>query len=394
MTAVTNLAGADSYVLQEAISALTDEEYSSAKKLVGTGIVGDDPQIDSNSETFIGQIRWWKPLQAKVNVQSLTDSTSGQLTDTSQAFLKYIKTARSHGARQVNVQQIITQTDGLQKIARDVVETRTGDESNAMIAVLKAVAISEALNGASDASGANGLGGQTFENDPTDMKYGFYVDLGASKIVVDGSASVQGAQRAEGFLQALGKGFKDYEPDYAYLITSPEVMASLRSANLVDADKVTEGNIDFNTIFQGKLRLIQTRSSQGFTATELTNINAGPGVNIVGTKTSFIVLPGALKFRNLNMPLPFEVQRTAGAFQGAGTTDMWYRWGFIVHPAGYNWVGYEDRFPSNAAYMQIEKSDNVAADLSTVVNPVGYHGLFQRKFTSALTLGILPVFHS
>jgi hypothetical protein len=33
MTAVTNLAGADSYVLQEAISALTDEEYTSAKKL-------------------------------------------------------------------------------------------------------------------------------------------------------------------------------------------------------------------------------------------------------------------------------------------------------------------------------------------------------------------------
>jgi hypothetical protein len=46
------------------------------------------------------------------------------------------------------------------------------------------------------------------------------------------------------------------------------------------------------------------------------------------------------------------------------------------------------------AFLVIEKADNVAADLSTVVNPAGYHGLFQRKFTSALTLGILPVFHS
>lgn len=394
MTVVTNLAGATNYVLQEAISALTDEEYTGAKKLSGTGIVGDDPQIDPSTETFIGQIRWWKPLQAKINVQSLTDATNGQRTSTAQSFLKYIKTARSHGSEQVNVLQVITQVDGLQKISRDFVETRTQDESNALMAVLKGVAITEALYGAGDASGGAGLGGQTFENDPENLAYGFYVDLGASKLIVDASASLQGAARAEGFLQALGKAWKDYEPAYVYLIASPEVMASLRSANLVDQDKVTEGAIEFNTIFQGKFRLIQTRAQQGFNASELGKLNTGPGVDIVGTKTTFLVLPGSLKFKNLSMPIPFEVQRTAASFQGGGSTDMWYRWGYVVHPAGYNWTGAEDAFPTDADYTAVYQADGDKFTLTGIADVIGAHASFKRKYTSALTLGILPVFHS
>ena len=62
MSVKTNLAGATNYVLQEAISAYADEAYTSAKKLSGTGIVGGNSNIDTNTETFIGQIRWEKPL--------------------------------------------------------------------------------------------------------------------------------------------------------------------------------------------------------------------------------------------------------------------------------------------------------------------------------------------
>jgi uncharacterized protein YcfJ len=43
-------------------------------------------------------------------------------------------------------------------------------------------------------------------------------------------------------------------------------MASLRSANLVDETKVSEASINFETIFGGKFRIIQTRASQGFSA--------------------------------------------------------------------------------------------------------------------------------
>jgi hypothetical protein len=294
------------------------------------------------------------------------------------------------------MQQVVTQQDGLAKVGRDFAETRAQDEHNAILSVLKGVAIAEALNGASAGTGQTGLGGQTFDNDPTDARYGFYVDLGSSKAIVDATAIIQGAARAEGFLQAFGKAYKDYEPEYAYLVTSPEVMASLRSANLVDSTQVVDGSITFNTIFQGKFRLIQTRASQGLSTTELSRINDGPGVNIVGTKTSFIVLPGALAMAGLTVPDPTEIYRNANTYKGGGSTSIWYRWGYVLAPAGYDWVGAENAFPSDADYKSVKESGTQKA-LESVTATTGSAdsvGVWNRKFSSALSLGILPVFHS
>ncbi|RLA35638.1 MAG: hypothetical protein DRQ64_10615, partial [Gammaproteobacteria bacterium] len=195
-------AGATNYVLQGAISAYSDEAYTNAKKLSGTGIVGGNPLIDTNTETYSGTMRWHKPLNAVINVASLTDNTDGSLTSTDTDMLSYIKTVRTHGSEKVNMQEVVTQIDGLAKIGRDFGETKAQDEHNGILAVLRGVALAEAINGAGAGSGATGLGGQTFDNDPTDEKYGFYVDLGADTLIAAPSASVQGAQRAESFLQA------------------------------------------------------------------------------------------------------------------------------------------------------------------------------------------------
>jgi hypothetical protein len=403
--AITNLAGADNYVLQAALAAYTDEAYTDEKKLTGTGIVGDNPQITTDTETFMGQMRWFKPLNPTINVASITDPTDGSKTSYTSDFLRYIKSVRTHGAEKVNMKQVVTQQDGLAKISRDFSETRAKDEHNAILSVLKGVAITEALYGASAASGFTGLGGQTFENDPTDKKYGFYVDLGASGIMnkvgyeADGTTqnmAYQGAQRAEAFLNALGMAYKDYEPEYAYLVTTPAVMASFRSANLVDQTKVTEGNIDFSTIFDGKFRLIQTRASQGLSTTELARVNDGPGVNIVGTKTSFLVLPGALAFKPLAVPDEVEIYRDANKYKGGGRTDIWYRWGYVFSPGGYDWTGAEDEFVADADYMGVREGATLKA-LSAVTATTGSAntvGVWNRKFTSALSLGILPIFHS
>lgn len=394
MTARTNLAGADQYVLQEAISAYSDEAYTNAKKLSGTGIVGSNPNIDVSTETFVGQVRWFKPLNPTVNVASLTDATDGTKTNYSSDYLNYVKTVRTHGAEKVNMQQVVTQQDGLAKIGRDFAETRSQDEHNAILSILKGVAISEAINGAAAGSGYAGLGGQTFENDPTDKRYGFYVDLGTSKVVTDASATTQGAARAQGFLSAFGMAYKDYEPEYAYLVTSPEVMASLRSANLVDSDTVTDGNVTFNTIFQGKFRLIQTRAAQSMAAAELAKINTGTGVNIVGTKTSFIVLPGALAMAALAVPDQVEITRNGNAYKGGGSTSIWYRWGYVIHPAGYNWAGSQEAFPSDADYKKVIVGGTPAVLTSANDTLDGVTGTWVRKSSSALSLGILPIFHS
>ena len=394
MSATTTLDGADNFVLQSAISAYADEAYTTAKKLSGTGIVGGNSNIDTNTETFIGQIRWEKPLNPVINIASLTDATDGTPTTTAQDYLTYIKTVRTHGASKVNLQQVVTQVDGLAKVGRDFAETRAQDEHNAILSVLKGVALTEVLYGAAAGSGATGLGGQTWANDPSDKKYGFYVDLGASKAIVDASASVQGAARAEGFLQAIGKAWKDYEPEYAYLVISPETYASLRSANLVDEDRVTEGNVNFSTIFNGKFRLIQTRASQSFSAAELTKINTGAGVDIVGTKTSFIVLPGALAMAALAVPDQVEITRNGNAYKGGGSTSIWYRWGYVMHPAGYNWAGSQEAFPSDADYKKVIVGGTPTVLTSASDTLAGATGTWVRKSSSALSLGILPIFHS
>lgn len=393
MTVKTNTAGADNYVLQSAISALTDEAYTNARKLTGTGIVGGNSDIDTGTETYIGQMRWNKPMNPTINVASLTDATDGTVSTFGQDFLNYIKTVRTYGGKKVNLQHVVTQQDGLQKIGADFAEHRAQDEHDAMLSVLKGVAISEALNGAATGSGTAGLGGQTFENDPTNKKYGFYVDLGASKPVVASSASTQGAARAEGFLNAFGMAYKDYEPDYAYLVVSPETYASLRSANLVDQDRVQDGNISFNTIFQGKFRLIQTRATQSLAAAELTALNTGAGVDIVGTKTSYIILPGAMAMAGLNVEDDVEIDRNASSYKGGGSTVIWNRWVYVLAPAGYNWAGSQEAFPTNANYQGI--IEGVTSKQLAAVTTIGdARGTWERKSASALSLGILPVFHS
>lgn len=393
MTVRTNIPGATNEVLQSTLSGYSDEAYTTARKLSGTGIVGGNPDIDPNTETFIGQVRWHQPLNPTINVASLTDSTAGSKTNYSSDYLRYVKTVRTHGAEKVNMAKVVTQQDGLAKIGRDFGETRATDEHNAILSVLKGVALAEALNGAATGSGATGLGGQTFDNDPTDKKYGFYVDLSTNKPIVDATSAVQGAARAQGFLNAIGMAYKDYEPEYAYLITSPEVMASLRSANLVDSDRVRDGNINFQTIFDGKFRLIQTRANQSFTTAERTAINTGAGVDITGTKTSFIVLPGALAMEALDVPDEVEITRDGNAYKGGGVTSIWYRWGYVLAPAGYDWVGSEDDFPTDAAYMNVVESGTPKA-LGSITTIANVRGTWNRKTKSALSLGILPVFHA
>jgi hypothetical protein len=393
MPVKTDLAGASNYVLQEAISGYSDEAYTNARKLSGTGIVGTNEKIDTSTETFIGQVRWKKPLNPKINIASLTDASEGEKTSYGTDYLRYIKTVRTHGAEKVNMQEVVTQIDGLEKIGRDFGETRGQDEHDAILSVCKGVAIAESLYGAASASGSAGLGGQSFENDPASKRYGFYVDLGAAKLVTAAGTANIGAQRATGFLNAFGMAYKDYEPEFAYLITSPEVFASLRSANLIDEDRVTEGNVNFNTIFQGKFRLIQTRASQGMSTAELTKINTGAGVDIVGTKTSFIVLPGSIAMQPLSVPMPTEIQRDAAAYQGGGTTEIWYRWGYVLAPAGYDWAGEQEEFPSDADYKAIVE-DGTQGPLVDATTVADVKGVWQRKFSSALSLGILPVFHS
>jgi hypothetical protein len=353
-----------------AISAYADEMYTSARKLAGTGVVGTDARIDTTGESFIGQMRWYKPLTANINVASLTVATAGQYTDISTEIADYIKTVRTFGAQQVNLQSIVSQQDGLSKIARDFTEVRTQDESDAIVATLRGVAASEVARGTSS-------GIVTFTTNADAAGVGSFVDINAAgtfgAAATDGASARKlfdstaiGAARGERLFKAIGMGFKDHEPDFMYLITSPEIMGELRAANLVDTTTVTDGNLTFQTIFGGKFRLIMTRVDQG-------NLATSANVNDQSVKTTFVVKPGAIAFSPIAVPTPVEVDRAAAAYTGGGSTDVWYRYGFVVHPMGYDWSGATTAFAANSDY---------AAAAS-----------WTRKM-AALNLGILPIFHA
>jgi hypothetical protein len=361
------------FALQSALSAYTDEMYTNSKKLVGTDIIGTNADIDPTTETFIGQARFFKPYSSQVvNVASVTDATDGSKQSYTSDFLTYVKTVRTHGAQEINVQRVVSQMDGLAKIARDFAEVKAQDEDDAIVSVLKGVAAHEAGVGA-------GFADFGMDYSSANTTNGFYVDVNAAGAFgagagtnrglimdADPASTGYGAILGENLFKALSLGFADYEPPFMYMITSPEMMTQLRIANLIDQTTVTEGNLEFNTIFSGKFRLINTRTNMG-------NNSAASDVTTESVKTTFLVKPGAIEMATLSVPTPTELYRDANKYQGSGATDIFYRWGYVMHPMGYSWAGASNAFATNAA-------------LSTAAS-------YERKF-DMLNLGVLPIFHA
>jgi hypothetical protein len=361
-----------------AISGYADERYTNARKINSTGIVAENADmLDVKGESYVGQFRWFKPISADYNTPSLTDSTDGSLTSISTDVANYVKAMNAFGAQQPNLTRVVTQEDGLDKIARDFTELRTQYEHDSVLATLKGVATSEAALGTV-------TGGITDFDDMPSSTVGMFVDLNAESVFGDASdggaanaGSVEprklidttkvGASRGERLIKAVGMGFKDYEPDFMYMITTPEIMADLRAANLVDEDRVEDGNLSFQTILGGKFRLVSSRANQG-------DVSGESSVNDYSTKTTFLVKPGSVAWQDINLgDDATEIERAAAAYRGGGTTMVWYRHGFVAHPVGYDWAG------STSAY----------ADSTTL----GASGAWSRKM-DPLNLGILPIFHA
>ena len=278
-------------------------------------------------------------------------------------------------------------------MARDFGEVRAQDEHDAILAVLQGVAAHEASVGA----GYNQFG-MNYDSD----RIGFHVDVNAvgefgttlgsagtprgllrGAFGTGGSTVGYGAVLGDRLFTALSLGYADYEPDHVYMITSPEIMTQLRTANLVDQTTVTEGNLEFQTVFGGKFRLIMTRANQG-------NRGGDSNVDSASTRTTFLVKPGALEMAMLDVPMPVEMFRDANTYRGSGSTDIWYRWGYVLHPMGYNWSGADGQFATNA------QTDLGAGDGETPQrgggNAYNAAGSWERRFDT-LNLGILPIFH-
>jgi hypothetical protein len=353
--------------IELAIAAYVDEAYTAEKRITTSDIVTEDPRIDANGESYIGQLRMYDPISANINTPSLTDSSDGSFSDISTHLATYIKGAGSFGVDQVNLQELVSQEDGFDKVSRDMAEIKAQHRQSAVMNVLRGVAAAEANTGS---------GGVVDFSGP-DPASGFYVDVNAdgefgsastgaadARKLIDASSA--GAAAGERLFRAVGMAFMDYEDDFFYMIANPEMLADLRSANLVDETVIEDGNLQFQTIFGGKFRLLLSRTAQG-------NRGGDANVQAESTKTTFVVRPGAVKFRDIAVPNPVEIDRDASTYKGGGNTELWHRWSHIVHPQGYSWNGSTSAFASpadyNSASAWVRKSD-------------------------PLNLSVLPIFHA
>jgi len=384
-------------VLNKAISAYTDEMYTRAKKLIGTALVGTEAQINANSEDFIGQIRFYKPLgnyavgatgqtsedvtgsaNAVVNVATQTEDY-GRTTNISTEVQTYIKTVRTHGANEYMVQSVVSGENGLDKIARDFSETRAEDEDQALRSVLSGVMNTELkiANDLAPTSYTDAWLGNSVDADPT-KAFGYVA--ASSDTVGTGSAieplvdltQAAPGRRVEHLIRAMG-AWSDYSPDFVYIVISPETYLDVKVANLVDDERVTDGNVSFETLLGGVIRVIVSRN---FGASLGSQTYAGlSGITAISPRVSYMMLPGSIFMEPVSVPNPVAVDRNESVGMGSGRTTAWYRWGYVMHPRGYDFTGTQTDFASNASYV------------GSAVTPA-----WDRK-VDALNLGILPIFH-
>ena len=156
--------------IELAIAAYTDEMYTVEKKLHTSALVADDPTISGNGESYIGQLRFHNTISPTFNTPSLTSATDGSFSDISTYLATYIKGAGDIGFNQVNLQNMISQQNGFDKVARDMAEMKAQHRDLAVKNVLRGVAAAEA---------AVGTEGIEFFGDVDTAGKGFYVDINA-----------------------------------------------------------------------------------------------------------------------------------------------------------------------------------------------------------------------
>jgi len=384
--------------LNKAISAYSDEMYTRAKKIVSTQVIGTDAQINANGEDYIGQVRFYKPLgayaaggtnaaeditgsaNAVVNVAT-QDGNHGGTTNISTEVQTYIKTVRTHGANEYLVQSVISGESGLAKIARDFAETRAEDEDQSLRSCLAGVMNTE-LKTANDLAGGTYsamFAGNAVDGDET-KAFGY---VASSSDTVGTGTSIEGlvdltaaspGRRVEHLIRAMG-AWADYTPDFVYLVVSPEVYLDVKVANLVDDERITDGNISFETLLGGVIRVIVSRNfGQGLGTVTHAALSGSTASSAI--KVSYMMLPGSVFMESMDVPNPVAMDRNESVGSGSGRTTAWYRWGYVMHARGYSFTGTQTAFASNATYA------------GTPAAPA-----WSRK-VGLLNLGILPIFHA
>ncbi|MGI9548924.1 MAG: hypothetical protein ACR2M7_02955 [Bdellovibrionales bacterium] len=349
--------------LAVAISAYADAARDDAANLVSTAIVGSDARITDAGENYTGTLRWLSYNGGdQANQMSETATTEtlnllGVQTETE----TYIKNIDAVAAEESSIQSIISKVDGLSYLGRQFGAVRARREDANLRAVIRGI--------------SHGLYTAATSGDEADVinKFGYITKDTAGSLAelfkLSDSASPVGVRSDffDNLLNAMSAVSGEFEEPFYYLAVSAATYNVLRKENVFDADRVQDGNLSFNTLLGGKIRLLVTGNADGVTN----------GFDISATvKTSVLMKAGALAYQGVAVPNPTAIDNNPLAGNGAGKVTIVSRWGNIIHPRGYSFGG----TASTTAYPN---NTTLATAGSWVVRPLA----------NVNQTGIFPIFH-
>lgn len=360
-----------------AASVYFNEYTKDTRSLMDTGIVTrNPPNINTDGESFIGQLRFYRDEDLYINTPSYSDSTEGTTSTITTGLMTYIKVARSWGFSTNELNAIISEEGSLKNVAQRVAERSRRGYRRLLDQELFSV-----LRGYAEAMAATQ--GITDFGQYDDPARSFMIDLNAAghfgpqpttqaeaRTLID--TTVGSADGAKRLFEAVSMAWGEKEDSYYYLVVDNKTLTAIRSLNMTDQTRVVDGEVEFETILSGKFRLIARNEPPAVVpgAHLATPTNA---VTEFSTRASYVIEPGAFAFRRIPIEVPIEAHTNPAAYRGAGEKSIWTRVSHVIHPYGMSWAGATNAFPSQS-------------DLATGTNwSVEYSGT---------NLAILPIFHA
>ena len=381
-----NILGTDTGNIARAISAFADAARDDTALLVSSAIVGSDARITDAGENYTGTLRWLsytdpKGAQVKPN-ETVTDVSTNLLTVDNQAET-YIKNIDAVAAQEASIQSLISKVDGLSYLGRQFGATRARREDQNLRAVLRGVVDAiytesnfPTITSADKGATVNKFGWRTSAYDTEDTT-GF--QLGFRELFVNSPSGNVGGARSDFFdelLNALTGVSGEFEESFYYLAISPATYNTLRKENVMDSGFVQDGNISFNTILGGKIRLLVTDLSTNHSGdhvrfdNRLNVTTLASGLNGV----SVLLKPSAIAYQNIAINNPTAIDRNELAGNMGGAVTIISRWGNIMHPKGYTWAGASNAYPTDTTLAAHDAWDIVAENVNqTGIFPI-FHG--------------------
>ena len=353
-----------------AISAYADAARADQALLISAGLTTADARVTDAGENYTGTVRWLNYTDPTTfSKPDEGTGTSLNLLDVTNQAEVYIKNVDATAIQEANMQAVISKVDGLSFLGRQFGAVRARREDHNLRSVLSGVAKSV-------------YGSHTLADNTAGAvvgTFGYVLPTGTAGGLPTGDdlaplfANTSGVQQVRStffdeLLNALQNVQTEFELPFYYLAINSATFNILRKENVLDNQLVQDGNITFNTLLGGKIRLILTGNSGVAGAA----INSSDVV-ATGVQTSILMTPGAFVYQGVAVPNPVATERDEIAGNGGGRVTIINRWGNIIHPRGYSYAGSNSAYPTNVVL-------NTAAS-------------WTRQAANVNQTGIFPIFH-